>query len=759
MKVLRTLVLALAIAAPSLLGAQPGGEQGPVVTIIPAGGAFTTSNIGVTVEWCSARPFAESTLSLTFNGQSVTSQFSTYPDAIMYNGEWCIYGMRSDGSISLQGNPEDDYFFSAMIEDIDGYFGADGRWFYYRPPGWQRPTAAVSVEQSEYTVHDAASSSRPITFRVTNEGSRPRQYTIAAFCGDAVISCPAVPTTLSLDTSAAGRSAQVTVTYTTGATPNDTGTVKLRASAVVALFPSGSATVADSAVTEVVVGPAEPAPGSPGVVLAGFASTNGLLDRDLCLTTSAGSGGAYECGDLRLAHALPAVTTYTRARSPTLLYNSRHARPLTLVAADVTIRSTEALPSQVDVTVTVGPRVVTRSWSGNDWGTPGKTRRIVVPVDSLAAGVHSFTIEARRILSGVSSVLGSANGRLVVVDRSASPFGAGWWLAGLERLTVVSSTELLWVGGDGSARIYVKRGAGPMHDAPALDRPDSLSWNGVTGTRFLPDGGTVVFDATGRHTVTRDRFGRETQIFIASGAERVDSLRIPKPGGWLKYAFTYASGVLTKVSAPGAAAGGATRDVTITPSGGRVASIRDPADSLVSFSYGSGVEANVVRSRTDRRLFATHYTFDAGGSLVKDSLRLSDGSVIVHLAADRKPRTRGHGGGCRAAARLRLHAGRWSAHRCRRPDTVLAHAVRGTVESTERARGGDNGHVRFDVAGARARGLEPQRSHQQGVVQRARARRFDRRCQPTLNWGQHRGDAVPVARDAAAADADRAPDA
>lgn len=120
-----------------------------------------------------------------------------------------------------------------------------------------------------------------------------------------------------------------------------------------------------------------------------------------------------------------------------------------------------ALPTQVDVTVTVGSRVVTCSWAGSDWGAPGKTRRRVVPVDSLPAGVHAFTIEARRILGGVSDLAGSASGRLVVVDRSASPFGAGWWLAGLERLTALSATELLWVGGDGSTRVYLKRGGGP----------------------------------------------------------------------------------------------------------------------------------------------------------------------------------------------------------------------------------------------------------------------------------------------------------
>ncbi|MGQ0715341.1 MAG: RHS repeat-associated core domain-containing protein [Gemmatimonadaceae bacterium] len=627
---LRLSLFAIAITLPVAAAAQIGGDGGPIVKIIPAGGNFATQDVSVTVDYCSTRPFATRTLSLTLNGQDVRSTFNTYTTGIMHNGEWCIYGMRSAGTLWLQGNVDDDYQFSAMIEDIDGYLGGDGKWFFYRPPGWIPPTAQVSVEQTEYVVHDKASASRQITFRVTNEGSRPRTYQIAATCMDAVVSCPPSTTSLALDTVAAGRSALVTVTYTTASTPNDTGTVRLRASVVVPLFPTGSATVADSAVTEVVVAAADPAPGSPGVVLAGFASTNGTVERDLCLTTKAGSTGAYECADLRLAHALPAVTTYMKPRSPTLIYNARHARPLTLVAGDVTIRSTEALPSQVDVTVTVGSRVVTRAWPGSEWGAPGKTRRIVVPVDSLPAGSHSLSIVARRVLSGVSDTLGSASGRVVVVDRSASPFGAGWWLAGLERLTFLSGTEVLWVGGDGSSRLYVKRGAGPVYDAPALDRPDSLSWDGFTGTRFLPDGGTVLFDINGRHAATRDRFGRETQIVVASGSDRVDSLRVPKPGGWLTYAFTYTAGLLSGVSAPSTTLGGATRNVTVTQSAGRITSIRDPDSTLVGFGYGSGLEANVVRSRTDRRNFTTHYAFDAGGNLVKDSLQLADFSVIVH---------------------------------------------------------------------------------------------------------------------------------
>jgi hypothetical protein len=39
------------------------------------------------------------------------------------------------------------------------------------------------------------------------------------------------------------------------------------------------------------------------------------VERDLCLSVSLAPGAASECGDLRLAHALPAVRTLGRARA------------------------------------------------------------------------------------------------------------------------------------------------------------------------------------------------------------------------------------------------------------------------------------------------------------------------------------------------------------------------------------------------------------------------------------------------------------
>ena len=56
-------------------------------------------------------------------------------------------------------------------------------------------------------------------------------------------------------------------------------------------------------------------------------SSGTTLARGLCLGISLGAGAASECGDLRLAHVLPAVRTLSQSRAPVLIYNSQHASP------------------------------------------------------------------------------------------------------------------------------------------------------------------------------------------------------------------------------------------------------------------------------------------------------------------------------------------------------------------------------------------------------------------------------------------------
>ena len=70
----------------------------------------------------------------------------------------------------------------------------------------------------------------------------------------------------------------------------------------------------------------------------------------------------------------------------------------------------------------------------------------------LATGVYSFTLEVRAVYTGVSQTISTQSGRLVIVNRSASPLGAGWWVAGLQQI-FPQGGDWLWVGSDGSTRL------------------------------------------------------------------------------------------------------------------------------------------------------------------------------------------------------------------------------------------------------------------------------------------------------------------
>jgi len=77
------------------------------------------------------------------------------------------------------------------------------------------------------------------------------------------------------------------------------------------------------------------------------------VERSLCLSVSLAPAAASECGDLRLAHALPAVRTLGQARAPVLLYNSQHASPRPIVAANVTLPDGSSGLSRVTATLKV----------------------------------------------------------------------------------------------------------------------------------------------------------------------------------------------------------------------------------------------------------------------------------------------------------------------------------------------------------------------------------------------------------------------
>lgn len=442
-----------------------------------------------------------------------------------------------------------------------------------------------------------------------NSGSTT--YTIT--CGaTGSVTCTG-PTQTSV-TLAANTQTNIGANYTVGAA--GTGTLTLTATA---------GTVSDAGSYSVTV--AAPSPQAPQVVV-GSVNPGTTVERSLCLTVRLGEDAASECSDLRVIHELPTVRTLNKVRVPTLLYNSGMAHPTPWVAANVTLPSISTVPDSVTATLTIGGAVAARgTWPGAQWA-PGKTRRTAVLFDALgtATGIYAYSLEIRTWFPATNKPT-IVTGSLAIVNRSASAFGPGWWLAGLEALDVATK---VWVGGDGSVRQYLPvTGQANTWAAAAVDHPDTLKLINSQYIRFDQDSIQVTFDNTGKHIATTNRQKHVTRFVYA--AALLDSIVLPPSGSGKAYKFNYTSGRLSSVKAPGLTSGG--RTATLTTVGGELKSIQDPDGSIVQFNYraDAGFE-HIMAARGDR--LGVFTSFDWAGKKVFQSRVLSGGIIIGVYAVE-----------------------------------------------------------------------------------------------------------------------------
>ncbi|MCY7379727.1 MAG: hypothetical protein LH467_10365, partial [Gemmatimonadaceae bacterium] len=237
-----------------------------------------------------------------------------------------------------------------------------------------------------------------------------------------------------------------------------------------------------------------------------------------------------------------------------------------------------------------------------------------------------YTVEVR-LLYASSSILAApaVNGELAVVDRSASYFGGGWWLAGLEQLSRQSDGSALWVAGDGSTRKYVAQGTAGSDTvflASAFTSPDTLLRR-ADGKyqRQAGNGLFVEFSSAGLHQKTVNRQGYAT-VFNYDGSGHLSTLQLPpvqaggSPAHTYSFVYNAASTLLDNVVAP--SVDGMTRTVALGRDGttARVLSITEllgGSTYKVMFDTQPGL---VYGARTDRRGVRTSVAYEASSSRV-----------------------------------------------------------------------------------------------------------------------------------------------
>lgn len=482
---------------------------------------------------------------------------------------------------------------------------------------------SVTVTPSSATLSKDASATFSVTFSVGNPGSSSTTYALSALCDPAIIlsGCSVTPST----TVGASGSNQVTVGPVTAKAlaTLTTGLIRLTATADAATA---------TAHTAISVGPGGGAGGSAGIAISTrTVNPGGSVAREQCLSFAAGDAAGVECGELRLAHALPAFQTMSQTRAPRLVYLSRHARPIQLLAANVTAQHATPDSVSVSVAITGGSLIGVASPAARTYQWPSSCRnapcRVVYPVNAdslgLATGLYHYTMQAQFTSGGVYSA--SDTGSFVVVNRSQSPYGRGWWVDGLEQLVHVNDTTKLWIGGDGSARVYRKRSTSYFVALTPISRPDTLQFvDSTQWRRRLPNAAYVRFDGAGRHIHTVNGLGHVTLMKYVSG--RLDSLALPVPTGSASkphYRFTYSSGRLASIVAKRDADATSQRTVSVAMRSSYVIdSITDPDGTSVRFdTAGTGGQIGWRRRRIAQD--TVYFSYDAFGTISETKISLS----------------------------------------------------------------------------------------------------------------------------------------
>jgi RHS repeat-associated protein len=264
-----------------------------------------------------------------------------------------------------------------------------------------------------------------------------------------------------------------------------------------------------------------------------------------------------------------------------LVYRSDTVNPHPIVVLETSLLSSSGVPDSIDARLTfngVQESTVSYDTTGLSAGDP---LRFVLQADasSVATGYYNWSIELKAWFGG-NSVARTYTGSQAVVNRSASEYGKGWWMAGLDQLYASSAGALL-VKGNGDTLWFASDGAGGYLNAA-----------GDTSFSTLVKNGNNTFTLTSKYG----------QVWDFSTAGLLTSVKDANDN---TVSYTYAdadsdmaSDELAEITDP------FSRDSTLGYTGGQLTSFQDIASRSTTLAHTSGKLTSV-----------THPDPDAGGSL------------------------------------------------------------------------------------------------------------------------------------------------
>ena len=363
-------------------------------------------------------------------------------------------------------------------------------------------------------------------------------------------------------------------------------------------------------------------------------------------STSFGSEISLYSGAVQTSDDLVTYQSQGVVRGLQLDYNSLWADPRPIVhfgyqnlpagsANDSLTASLSTVAGLPVVAGSAGPGTVTTGAAGavaefgmpsgeNYWKLPAGGGPIDVALQadlsSQRTGVYNLELSVglTRFVPGTNDVTGGFSSEsmpVVSVNTSASAFGSGWSLGGLQQVVENSDQSLLLVDGDGTTLLFEPptTPGGPYVD-PAGDFSTLVELPDGTFRRTLTDQTVYNFNFQGQLASMRDRNGNQTQ-YLYDVAGRLTTILDPVG---LRTTFSYTGNLVTGITDPD-------QHTTVLKydGAGNLVAVINPDQSERQWAYDAN---HLLTVDTDQRGNRDQDFYDFAGRGVS-SLR-SDGSTV-----------------------------------------------------------------------------------------------------------------------------------
>ena len=277
-------------------------------------------------------------------------------------------------------------------------------------------------------------------------------------------------------------------------------------------------------------------------------------------------------------------------------------------------------------------RMEVPGYSGSQSGLTGGEHFFDIPNDassidfalqadlrSLPTGIYQYESSNRFSRRTTARFVGTAStdsDKLVHVNTIASPFGAGWGLAGLTEIVENPDGSVLLVDGSGGELAFLApQNAGEPYQSPEGDFSALVKLGNGQFMRVHPDQTVEQFGPSNRLSSITDRNGNQTQ-FQYNADDNIEL--IVDPVG-LTTIFRYADGKVTEIEDP------AGRITALDYQNGDLVSIQDPDNSQRRFAYDS---AHRLVEEIDKRNHIESYQYSFSGRV--ESITRKDGSTVQY---------------------------------------------------------------------------------------------------------------------------------